>query len=299
MSDKRMEYADYLKSIFGKGKVQKISVNAGMSCPNRDGTLGIGGCIYCNNESFSPAYCMNTESDVSAQLREGISFFSRKYPEMRYLAYFQSFSNTYGRSVEELRQMYEEALRCQGVVGLVIGTRPDTLSEDVLALLQEINGRVPVIMELGAESSDDATLRLINRGHTWADTVNAVQRINRRGLRCGLHLIAGLPSETRQRSLQSVRDAVGLPIDTIKLHQLQILRRTRLHQLWLDNAISVTPFELEEYIEFCKEVIRIVPRHIVIERFLAQAPPEMVVAPRWGIKNYQFKNLLEKSILGR
>lgn len=288
----RLSYSEYLEQVFGPGKVQKISINAGMSCPNRDGTIGINGCIYCNNESFTPQYCISSKS-VSQQLSEGRRFFARKYPTMRYLAYFQSFTNTF-LPINQLRDLYLEALAQPGVVGVVIGTRPDTLPDDVVSLLADINCKSPVILEFGAESSNNATLERINRGHTWQQTVDAVQRATAVGLRCGLHLIAGLPGETRAQSLKSIKDAASLPIDTIKLHQLQIIRNTPLHKLWLDNPEIVKPFTLEEYIDFCHKAQSLIPENIVIERYLAQAPPQMVVAPKWGIKNYQFVDMLNK-----
>lgn len=291
----RLDYASYLRNIFGDGKVQKISINAGFSCPNRDGTLGTSGCIYCDNSTFSPSYCM-AGADVRTQLSEGIKFFGRKYPSMRYLAYFQSYTNTYRVTPEKLMQLYSEVLDVDGVVGIVVGTRPDTLFETSLDVLEEINHRAPVLLEIGAETSCDETLRLIRRGHTWQHVVDAVQRATDRNLRCGLHLIAGLPGESRQRSLQSIEDACTLPIDSIKLHQLQIVRDTPLHRLWENGKIDVQPFELEEYVDFCIRAIQIIPEHIVIDRFLAQSPPQKVVAPKWGIKNYQFVNLLNNRL---
>ncbi len=285
------DYGSYLREIFPGLKVQKISVNAGFSCPNRDGTIGIGGCIYCRNDSFSPEYCMKSDS-VASQIENGKNFFSRKYPEMKYLAYFQSYTNTYGRDVDSLRKLYEDALGCDGVVGLVIGTRPDTISDEVFGLLAEIADRVPVFLEIGAESSSDHTLRLINRGHTWSDVENAVKKGSAAGLHCGLHLIAGLPGESEADILENVRKSCLLPIETLKIHQLQILFGTPLFNLWQSGELEVTPFELEDYIRLCRKIIGIVPEDIVIERFLAQSPPEMVAAPRWGIKNYQFRNML-------
>lgn len=288
-----ISYSEYLNKIFPGVKVQKISVNAGFSCPNRDGTIGTGGCSYCRNDSFSPSYCMERES-VSKQIEKGKAFFARKYPDMKYLAYFQSYTNTHGRDIQSLANLYDEALRCKDVEGLVIGTRPDTLPEPVINLLSDINKTKPVFLEIGAETSSDETLRIINRHHTWTDVVDAVTRAADCGIRCGLHLIAGLPGENRDQILRNVRNACRLPIDTIKLHQLQILKNTTLHRQWENGEIDVTPFALEDYLTLCAEIIKIVPEHIVIERFLSQSPPEMVVEPKWGLKNYQFMNLLDK-----
>lgn len=285
-------YGDYLKTIFPGVKVQKISLNAGFSCPNRDGTIGTGGCSYCRVDSFTPGYCMDSAS-VGQQLQKGKDFFSRKYPDMKYLAYFQSYTNTHSSDTNYLRSLYDAALDCDDVVGIVIGTRPDTLPDSVLALLEETNRRAPVLLEIGAESASDATLRRINRGHTWHDVAHAVERAAARGLRCGLHLIAGLPGEDRSRILQNVEMACRLPIETLKLHQLQILEGTPLCRLWREGKADVVPFSLEDYLDLCAEIALKVPERIVIERFLSQAPPQMVVAPKWGLKNYQFMNLLD------
>lgn len=287
----RKDYSDYLRSIFSDHKVQKISVNAGFSCPNRDGTIGKGGCIYCRNDSFTPGYCNNNIS-VSKQLEEGKKFFARKYPEMKYLAYFQSYTNTYGRSIEALREMYSEALACPDILGLVIGTRPDTLSNEVLDMLSEINRNSPVIIEIGAETSSDETLRIINRHHSWKDVEDVCLRIASRNIHCGLHLIAGLPGENDKQVLENVRRACLLPIESLKLHQLQILQGTTLARQWEEGKIEVEPYTLEKYLELCLKILAIVPDNIIIERYLAQSPPQIVIAPKWGIKNYQFLHLL-------
>lgn len=293
-----MTYSEYLNGIFPDVKVQKISVNAGFSCPNRDGTIGTGGCSYCRNDSFSPAYCMS-HAPVRVQIENGKRFFARKYPEMKFLAYFQSYTNTHGLDAEALRRLYKEALDCGDVVGLVIGTRPDTLPAPVLDLLEELNNEAPVFLEIGAETSSDATLQAINRHHSWADVESAVTRAAARHIRCGLHLIAGLPGEDRKQILENVMRACQLPIDTLKMHQLQILKDTPLHRGILAGEIHVEAFSLEDYLELCAEIVDIVPGHIVIERFLAQSPPDMVVQPKWGLKNYQFMNRLNQIISQR
>lgn len=288
-------YSDYLNRFFPGVKVQKISVNAGFSCPNRDGSISTGGCAYCRVDSFSPGYC-NPSEPVASQVEKGKSFFSRKYPEMKYLVYFQSYTNTHGKDVATLRSLYMEALSQADVLGLVIGTRPDTLPDEVLDLLAELNARNPVFLEIGAETADDDTLQLINRHHTWADVESAVERAAGRGLHCGLHLIAGLPFETNDTVLRSVRAACRLPIDTLKLHQLQILKDTPLCRLWERGEVKVADFSVEEYLELCVEIVKVVPEHIIIERFLAQSPPQLVVSPKWGLKNYQFMNLLKQKL---
>lgn len=285
-------YSEYLAGIFPGMKVQKISVNAGMSCPNRDGTIGTGGCSYCRVDSFTPSYCME-EPGVAAQIECGKAFFARKYPEMRYLAYFQSFTNTHGRSLAALEALYREALACRDVVGLIVGTRPDTLPDDVVGLLSRLAADVPVFVEIGAESTFDETLRRVNRGHTWAQTADAVTRCAAAGLHCGLHLIAGLPGEDDAMVMENVRRACRLPIETLKLHQLQIIEGTPLHRAWLAGTADVEPYTLERYTALCRAILRIIPEDVVVERWLAQSPPQIVAAPKWGIKNYQFNNILK------
>lgn len=285
------DYSEYLQKIYPGMKVQKLSIDAGFTCPNRNGTIGHGGCIYCDNSSFTPKYC-NSSDSVRTQIEKGKAFFGKKYPDMRYLAYFQSYTNTFGKDTSELTRLYDEAASIEGIVGIVIGTRPDCLPATLLDALEAINRRIPVFVEIGAETSFDYTLRLINRNHTWTDVSNAVSALASRGIRTGLHLIAGLPGETSEDVLTTVRRACKLPIDSLKLHQLQVIRGTRLHRMWEAGEIDVRPYALEEYTALCRRIIREVPRSICIERFLASSPPEMVVAPKWGLKNYQFVNQL-------
>lgn len=291
------DYADFLAEHF-EGKMQKLTVNAGFGCPNRDGTIGRGGCAYCNNASFSPD--LGAQGSVAAQLESGKLFFERKYPQMRYLAYFQSYTNTHGDRAR-LMELYREALGVEKVDGLIIGTRPDCVDDALLADLAAIGK--PVIMEYGAESSHDSTLAIVNRCHTWAQTVDAVRRTAAAGLSVGLHLIMGLPGETREMMLQTVERAAALPIDTLKLHQLQIIRNTALERETVTapdgnmtfRGVPLRLFGVEEYIELCADVVSLLRRlnpAIAIERFTSQSPDSLLVAPRWGLKNYQFANLL-------
>lgn len=284
------DYAQFLERVFPNIKVQKISLNIGLSCPNRDGTIGTGGCSYCNNNSFSPQYC-DSKKTIEEQLNEGKKFFARKYPSMKYLAYFQAYTNTYG-NIDKLIKMYNDALNVQDVVGIIIGTRPDCMPDSLLAKLSEINKQYRVIIEYGAETSHDSTLKVVNRHHTWQDVVNAVERTHNAQIHCGLHLIAGLPGESTDDILLTIDRAVELPIDTLKIHQLQIIRDTTLARQIQNKEIEVPVFSIEEYIELCSKIIERVPRHIAIERFISQSPPELLIAPKWGLKNYEFTNKL-------
>lgn len=288
-------YSDFLAEKFPlEGKIQKIGVSVGFSCPNRDGTIGRGGCAYCNNASFSPDYINQT--DIKSQVEKGIAFFSRKYPSMKYLAYFQSYTNTHGPSLPVLLDIYRQAANIPGVLGLIIGTRPDCVANELLDELAEINRtRHPVFLEFGAESSHNSTLDAVNRCHTWETTVDAVRRASARGISVGLHFIMGLPGESEEMMLQSVSKAVQLPIETLKFHQLQIIRGTRFAEEYSRNPGKFNLFSPEEYASLCLKIIELVsPHNIAIERFVSQAPDNLLIAPRWGLKNYQFTNILNQ-----
>ncbi len=290
------DFSEYMQEVFPGMKVQKLSIDAGFTCPNRDGSIGRGGCIYCNNASFTPGYCSPSDP-VEVQIEKGKGFFRRKYPEMKYLAYFQSYTNTFGRSTETLINMYKRASGIADVEGIIIGTRPDCLPNELLDELSKLNKEKPVIVEIGAETSFDQTLRLINRNHTWEQVEDAVERLNSRKIRTGLHLIAGLPGEDTKDILATIGKSCLLPIDSIKMHQLQIIKGTPLFYKWKSGEIDVVPFTLEDYLRLCVDIVKAVPRNICIERFLASSPSEMVVAPKWGLKNYQFTNLLMNKII--
>lgn len=268
-------------------RVQKISVDGGFSCPNRDGLLSYGGCSFCDNTTFSPGYC-RTDRPVSQQIDEGKSFFARKYPDMRYLAYFQSYSNTYA-PLDTLRRRYEEALGCDGVVGIVIGTRPDCISPQVLDYLEQLSSQTFVIVEYGIESTDDGVLRRINRGHDFQCARDAIRLTAERGITTGGHIIIGLPGERLGVSEQAERIS-ATRLDILKLHQLQIIRGTRMAAEYEREPFHV--FSCDEYIRFIGEYISSLRPSMVLERFVSQSPRGMVVAPDWGLKNYEFTNRL-------
>lgn len=288
---KYKDYAAYMAEKFPGVKVQKISINAGFSCPNRDGTIGRGGCIYCDNTSFTPGYCF-ADMDVVAQIEAGKKFFSRKYRDMKFLAYFQSFSNTFGKSACEIESIYNQAADVEDIIGIIVGTRPDTIPDDVLTVLERLNKRLPVFVELGAETSHDSTLKLINRGHAWANVVETVHRLKEVDLSVGLHFIMGLPGETEEMQLQTVERAVELPVESLKFHQLQILKNTQLARMLEKKEVDVKCYEIQSYLELCSKIIDIVPENIAIERFVASAPASQLLMPKWGLKNYEFMNLL-------
>lgn len=285
----RKNYGDWLKEQLGC-KVQKISLNAGFTCPNRDGRVGRGGCTYCNNQTFNPSYCA-TQKTVTQQLEEGKAFFGKKYPDMKYLAYFQAYTNTYG-DVEHCISLYEEALRVTGVVGLVIATRPDCMPDELLDYLAELNKRTFLIVEYGVESASDKTLEWINRGHSWQQSVDAINKTAERGIRVGAHIILGFPTETHDELMQQAEQIGQLPLTSIKLHQLQIIRGTHLARTYEDKPWPMPT--IDEYIELVRDYVSHIPQGVILERFVSSSPKELLIAPNWGLKNHEFANLLRK-----
>ena len=282
------EFGTYLRERFG-GKVQKITIDGGFTCPNRDGTKGRGGCTYCNNRTFNPAFC-HKHLPVAEQMRVGIAFFSHKYPSMRYLAYFQAYTNTYD-SLDNLKRRYEEALAVEGCVGVVIGTRPDCMPEELLDYLVELQKHTFVLVEYGIESTSDRTLLRINRGHDYACAVDAVKRTAARGIPVGAHIILGLPGESREELMQQAAMLSELPLTTLKLHQLQLIRGTRMAEEYIENPADFSLFSVEDYIETVVDYVERLNPDIVLERFASQSPKELLIAPDWGLKNHE---LIEK-----
>lgn len=278
------EFPELLSELFPY-KVQKISVNAGFTCPNRDGSKGYGGCTYCNNQSFSPGYG-KPKKTITEQMGDGIQFFSHKYPEMKYLAYFQSYTNTYD-PVEDLISKYEEALAYPNVVGLIVGTRPDCMPDKLLDYFEELSKKTFVLIEYGVESTLNTTLDNINRLHSWEESIEAIIKTADRGLRVGAHMILGLPGETHEDYLNHARKLSQLPITTIKLHQLQIIRGTVMAKQYKDNPKMFHIFESDEYVDLCIDFAEVLNPNIYIERFASQSPKQLLIAPDWGLKNYE------------
>lgn len=279
------DYSNYIIKTFGQ-RVQKVSVNAGFTCPNRDGTKGLGGCAFCNNSTFNPSYC-DADSGVVAQIEKGISFFRPKYQTQRYLAYFQAYSNTYGET-SHLLSLYRQALEHPLIAGLVLGTRPDCLADDLLDALAGMNEHAYIAIELGAESTLNPTLERINRGHSWEDTVDAVQRIRQRGIAVGMHLILGLPGESRDDLLNHARKVSQIPIQLLKLHQLQIVKGSGFAREYALHPEGFQLYTADDFIELCVDFVELLRPSIVMERFISQAPHHLLVAPQWGLKNHEF-----------
>lgn len=295
--DKRYnDFSGYFRRKFD-GRVQKISIDAGFTCPNRDGSRGMGGCSYCNNQTFSPAYC-HLEKNVTAQLNEGIEFFARKYTSIKYLAYFQAYSNTYA-PVENLKMLYEEALSHPQIIGLVIATRPDCLTNEILDYLQLLAQKYYIMVEFGIESHKDMSLDRINRGHTFQESVKALQETARRKIHNCAHLILGLPGETELDWLDQARVISTLPVENLKLHQLQIHKNTRMYREYVQNPEQYPMFSVEGYLDLVVQYLELLNPAIIVERFVSEAPDDLLVAPRWGLKNFEFTAKLEKLLEAR
>ena len=287
-------YGPWLTSLTGY-KTQKISINAGFTCPNRDGTLGTTGCTYCNNQTFNPAYCRPAKS-ISQQLEEGKEFFRRKYPDMRYLAYFQAYTNTYA-PLEELQAKYEEALYVPGVVGLVIGTRPDCMPPALLTYLQSLQKRGhTIIVEYGIESVYDTTLQRIRRGHTHAQSIDAIRRTAAAGIPVGIHIILGLPGESREMLLSEADQISQLPITTLKIHQLQLIKGTLMADEHFHNPSDFHLYSVDEYIQLLCDFLPRLRSDIIIERLVSQSPTSLLATPGWGLKNYEFTARLQNAL---
>ena len=309
-------FVGYFKRKYGE-RLQKIVLDAGFTCPNRDGKVGRGGCTYCDNAAFHPSYSTAGKS-LHQQLDEGIEFHKVRYRTTEhYLAYFQSFSNTYA-SLERLKTLYEEALRHPDVVGLVIGTRPDCVDEQKLDYLAELaRGNVLkdwtrslsdrrertapiIIVEYGIESCYDQTLERINRGHDFETARRAVQMTADRGLDVGVHFILGLPGETRQMMLDSCRLINALPIRSVKFHQLQIVKGTRMETEYSECPQDFERFSLEDYLDFFVDMLERLRPDLFIERFVGEVPPRFVNETPWGlIRNVELLRLLEKRLQER
>ncbi len=291
-------YAGYFRRMFG-GRVQKVAIHAGFSCPNRDGKIAIGGCTFCNNGAFTPSYCQPDKS-VTRQIDEGIEFHRNRYRNAsRYLVYFQSFSNTYA-PLDRLRALYDEALAHPDVAGIVVGTRPDCVDEQKLDYFAEVARSHYVAIEYGIESTYDQTLRAVNRGHDFACAQRAVQLTAERGIHVGGHFILGLPGESDQMLLEQTATINALPLTTVKFHQLQVFRDTPMAAEYDADPARFRFWELDEYLDLFIEILRRLRPDLVVERFASEAPPRYHYGRNWGlVRNEQLLSMLEKRLSER
>lgn len=288
------DFGEFLRKYFPY-KVQKISINAGFTCPNRDGKSGYGGCTYCNNQTFSPEYC-RTEKSITRQIEEGIEFFGRKYPDMRYLAYFQAYTNTYA-PVSYLRKIFTEALMHPDIVALSIATRPDCLNDDVLELLDELNQIKPVWIELGLQTIHPETAAFIRRGYDYACFTDAVEKLHQLHIPVITHLILGLPGEDRTMILESVKSISGLPVSGVKLQLLHVLKGTDLADYYQHTGFPV--FSMEEYVELVIDCLEYLSQDIVIHRLTGDGPKDLLIAPLWSTKKRCVLNTIHRRLKER
>jgi radical SAM protein (TIGR01212 family) len=288
-------FPDNFRKVYGS-RMQKVSVDAGFTCPNRDGLKGTGGCTYCNNKAFNPSYCMPSKS-VTRQIEEGIEFHRRRYRRAEsYLAYFQVYSNTYA-SLDTLSDLYNEALGHKDIKGLVIGTRPDCVNSEILDFLRDLSKRCILLLEYGIESCYDKTLVRINRGHSFKDAVDALEASALRDLNAGAHFIFGLPGETREEMLREAEIISELPLKSVKFHQLQIIKGTTMEEEYQKKPSDIEIFTWDDYLNFIIRFLEKLNPAIVVERFTGEAPPRFLAAQVWGKKRTdQIVGLIEKRL---
>lgn len=291
------DYSSYIKENYNQ-RVQKISIDAGFTCPNRDGSISTGGCIYCHNDSFSPFHTHKRQS-ITEQINVGIRSFSEKYNAQKYWAYFQSYTNTYS-NLSVLKERYNEALCHHLITGLVIATRPDCISNEVLEYFKELNNNTELTIELGVESCNNEVLNLINRGHSFEKSVEAINQLSASNIKCGIHLIFGLPTETRETILQSAKILSKLKIHTLKIHHLQIIEGTKMSELYKNQSYKFDIYHNpHEYIDLVIDFIEMLNPSIIVERFVSESPKNIVVEPCWYIKNFQFVEKVRKRMRQR
>ena len=288
-------FPDYFRKLYGS-RMQKVSVDAGFTCPNRDGSRGTGGCTYCNNKAFNPSYCL-PEKSITRQIEEGIEFHKKRYRKVQsYLVYFQAYSNTYA-SVDRLSELYNEALAHKDIRGLVIGTRPDCVNDEILDFLAEISKRYILLLEFGIESCYDKTLKRINRGHTFKEAADAIESASKRGLNVSAHFIFGLPGETREEMLTEANIISGLPLKSVKFHQLQIIKGTAMEEEYKRNPADFEIFSWDDYLSFIIMFLERLNPALVVERFTGEAPPRFLAKEVWGKKRSdQIIGLIEKKL---
>ncbi|MFO7655971.1 MAG: TIGR01212 family radical SAM protein [Bacteroidales bacterium] len=290
-------YPDYMRKLFGT-RVQKVAIDAGFTCPNRDGTKGWGGCTYCINDAFNPSYCSASKT-ISEQVIEGIEFHRRRYRRvLKYIAYFQAYTNTY-KSLAELDRMYSEALAVEGITGLIIGTRPDAINDQMLDYFAGLAEKTYLVIEYGIESVYNKTLERVNRCHTFEEAVTALEKTAARHIRAGGHFIFGLPGETRDEMLNSIALISQLPLNAVKFHQLQIFKGTAMATEFQSHPENFSLFnDLDEYLEFITDCIENLNPAFVVERIAGEAPPRYCEGIAWDLRNDQilvkFEKLLEK-----
>jgi hypothetical protein len=287
-------FGAFMRTKFGF-TVYKVNVDAGFTCPNRDGTLGFSGCIYCNNDSFRPNSCKPTLS-LEKQIGNGINHIKKRYKANKFIVYFQPYTNTYA-PLETLRALYTEALRQPDIIGLAIGTRPDAIDEQKISMLEELAQKHFILIEYGLQSIYDKSLTFINRGHDYSAFLSAVDRTKGRGIHIGAHLIAGFPTETREEMLAMAEEISSLGIGFLKVHQLQVVKDTPLADMYKESPFYT--FGYDEYVDFIVDFIERTSPDIVFQRLFATAPDSILVAPDWGKSRHRMLSDIEKRLDAR
>jgi hypothetical protein len=291
MDRRYTSFGAYMRKRFG-ATVYKVNVDAGFTCPNRDGTAGISGCIYCNNDSFRPSSCRPTLT-VSEQVQNGITYVKKRYKSEKFLVYFQPYTNTYA-PVDELERLYKEALSDPSVIGLAIGTRPDAVDAEKIALIQSLAEKYFILVEYGMQSMYDKSLEFINRGHDYNTFLKALEMTKNRGIFIGTHIIIGFPTETREETMSMSEEISNLPVEFLKIHQLQVIKDTPLEVMYKKNPFHV--FGYEEYLDFVTGFIERLSPRIVIQRLFATAPDSILIAPHWGKSRQEILRDIEKRL---
>ncbi len=294
MSQRYNSFGSYIREKFGI-RVYKVNVDAGFTCPNRDGTIGTTGCIYCNNDSFRPNSCKPTLS-ISEQITNGIAYTRKRYQAEKFLVYFQPYTNTYA-PVEELEHLYKKALADPSVIGLAIGTRPDTVDNEKIQLLEELAKKYFILIEYGLQSIYDRTLEFINRGHDYNTFLKALEMTKGRGIYTGAHIIIGFPTESKEEMLFMADEISHMPVDFLKIHQLQVIKDTPLEIIYRERPFHV--FEYDEYLDFVSEFIGGLSPKIVLQRLFAIAPDNILIAPRWEKSRQEILRDMEKRLESR
>jgi len=295
LSERYRKFNTFVKNKFGH-KVYKVSVDAGFTCPNRDGKVAIGGCVYCNNDTFVPPYARRRYS-IEDQIKNGMDYLRLRYKAEKFIIYFQAYTNTYG-DVNELKKYYEYALTVSDdIVGLTIGTRSDCIDEEKLDMLQELAEDIYLTVEYGLESIYDKTLRFANRGHDYDSVKRAIERTRNRNISIGAHIIAGFPTETVEETLESASEISSLNLDFLKIHNLHVVRNTALQRMYKESPFHL--FTYEEYVDFVINYLERLSPDIVIERLYTDTPRQLLIAPLWGVTHMQILQGIERELESR
>lgn len=284
-------YRPYIKEKLGY-RVNKLSVDMGFTCPNRDGNLAVGGCVYCNNDSFVPPYA-RARFSMDQQITNGMDYLKKRFKAEKFIVYFQSYTNTYD-SVEKLEEMYRNALKYEDVIGIAVGTRSDCIDEEKINMFEKLAKHCYVSLEFGIESIYDKTLEFMNRGHDYQSVLDAIEMSKGRGFEIGAHIIVGMPTETREEMLAMAGEVSSLGIDVFKVHNLHIVRNTPLARMYRKEPFSL--FNFEEYIDFIIEFLERLSPDMVIERLFTDTPHQLLIAPDWGKSHLQILQAIETEL---